>query len=448
MHINYGDKSLIIRQIQTIIRKNHNRSIVLSGEYDTTTHNNLLSYLRLPTIATRQEIQEYLNNTYDIESIFTCNLYPDYIEYISDKIYPETDIEKIENFLDTRNYPNNIYNMSDVLKTLGWAIDNYTNLLYGDNYREYKIILKPDSRLIQYPDEITPMLNMFDNQYMYNVSFGLDTITRPDQMTYNPNLGPDITIEFKRIAIVPCKPNDTISILTGYNFTDDTEKYKVYLSNSYSDRNAVGRTSEGDGVLVFNNKEVNLDKNNPYYVYKVSEGDNNLYTLIELPYITVTGTLVDNELTDIITSVSDTSSLLVILGDIREYEDNDKELYDYLVTEFRSNPWIVHEDMIQYLLGTAITSFGKSSDIVYLQKLLNSSHSTNIENSLGKYTDEMKGIVSDIQKSNNINISSLDETLIKNRTTFITGYLDNKTERELLTRLVMEETEGDLYGFQ
>lgn len=87
------------------------------------------------------------------------------------------------------------------------------------------------------------------------------------------------------------------------------------------------------------------------------------------------------------------NKLLIVPGD---YNKNTAVPF----SGFTTNPWIVHDKFVNYLLGMAITPYSRSEEITYLQELLKlyyPGYETNF--SIGTFDDTMRQLLLDYQNS-------------------------------------------------
>lgn len=119
--------------------------------------------------------------------------------------------------------------------------------------------------------------------------------------------------------------------------------------------------------------------------------------------------------------------------------------------EFIEDDWVIHEKFFNYLLGMSIHNYSDSTNITYLQKLLKELYPEHSEDPNffypGKYSDNMRKIVLDYQKSK-ISYTkgdlNKDNKLTQEDLTIFRAYLDDPTHKDYEAGISKEDS--DLLG--
>lgn len=196
MHIRYGDTGYNVDYIQSFLKENYSDSVIVSGIYDKSTHNNLINYLELPSIKSVSDLYE------DIISRFSDIMNYFFISRDNSKI----EFESIATNNSTVEYMILIYNdITDIVNSAGWEITRYTNYKFSD-IEKYRITISKKRENKIPSNELLSMVNKFDGTYHYNYYINQSN----NQIIYSTNCG-------YKLAMIPCLPNTSYTICHGYN---------------------------------------------------------------------------------------------------------------------------------------------------------------------------------------------------------------------------------------
>lgn len=458
MNLNYGSDHYIVRYLQAFLQENYSSTIAVSGIYDENTHSALIGYLNLPNTETIDYVQRQVIDNYPellVKFVVTRGL--DSIIFTSKSTNQ-----------DTKDYMEGIESsLSLFVNNFGWEITEFTNYNNSD-VTKFKIVITSSGRENKFPNsEMMCMMNQFDNNYYYNLSIR-DGVGIDDMIHSSDSF---------KIAIIPCSPNQTFTIAHGYSrptpivigssqfYVDDIIKGNLPVDNVLQLDLASGAsvayttTANCKNLIIQMPYNGLLNEETTTVKVPVKLGDVNLNNIIDqtdrdlLSEFIKTGqefkgaqfvaadinqdgvvnnddlALLDRFLNKEISSLgvayyneiiehssSNLSKLLVVSGDYAQ----DTEI-NIPFSSYATDPWMVHDKFLNYLLDRAITKYSDVDTIYYLQKLVSALYREYSPESVGTYDFALRNIIRDYQK--------------RHKLAFTTGYLDVETEAMMLKEL-------------
>lgn len=130
MNINFGTENYIVRYLQTFLKDNYSKELVVTGKFNEETQEALVSYLELPNVEQLFDVErELLEKFPDLGRLFSIQENNDEIIFTSKVIDKETSDYIILTIDEIKSY----------LTSVGWEIDEYTDYvnwnfdINGDN---------------------------------------------------------------------------------------------------------------------------------------------------------------------------------------------------------------------------------------------------------------------------------------------------------------------------
>ena len=431
MNIKTGDSNLVVRYLQTFLKENYNPSLFVSGTYDDETHHNLLDYLSLPNIAKINDVLDSVTEeftTYNgngdivggLKAYFISRKEYNTIIYLSKIINNE-----VLHFVNT-----NIENISDYVEKFGWELTGYTN----PNQKELpriEIRITRKDRKNWFPNrDMLYMVNAFDNNYYYDLAIrdkaGYDDHIhqaenyRISLIKCEPNQTFTIAHGYNKpteIVIGSCPYNinnprkDILPITnvldrrdpplnSGYSivYTTSSDAKYLVIQTPYSNDLNFGKTLRRTILLGDVNLDDKVDEKDYELLYNYVNGKPGyVYTGAQAVAANITGDfdpagnpIIDQEdvrylreyldgerpflgrvqYTEFIDdTVSDINKLLVIYGDVSSNNENG-EILNVPIESFITDPWMVHEKFLTFLLDRSISPYSRPDDISYAQNIL------------------------------------------------------------------------------
>lgn len=468
MNLVYGTNNYIVRYLQAFLQENYSHTVMISGVYDEETHKSLLEYLKLPNVETLLNVSNNIHDRYPylageksnsrlVGGLFIENLMANSIRYIS-KDNNEEARECIDRLKQDGFY--------EFVESMGWIVTEFTNYNNSDNEKLY-ITIQSSGRKNVFPnDELSCMINQFNNQYYYNLAIR-DGVGIDDMVHYSSAY---------KVAIIPCKPNETFTIAHGYVEPRDI----VIGSSQFYVEDILGGNLPVDNVVDFRDLREDSGEDNrllygSFITYTTTNNCKNL--IVQMKQSSIGDLVVENHTVDIPIRLGDinqddkideTDRILLstcitehtqlyneqlVAADINgdgEVDNKDLALLDKFLSgeipnlgvryytkeigseddmvrllvvkgdsslvpfkQYASDPWLVHDKFINYLLDMSITKYSDEDTIAYGQRLVSSVISEYIPED-GIYSDNMKEAIKRYQQSNGIY--------------FPLGYIDVETE--------------------
>lgn len=312
--INFNDTGLIVTYIQTFLKENYNRDLIISGVYNKETHKNLIEYLKQPYVLSAHQMKDQLIQflTFNPEDdpdnalIQSGGLFNFDNEITTDtiKFYTRPLDDCFRNGLLFINQC--ITLVDNIAKLNGWEVIEYTNYNSDENINKEAFIYLVKS---QNPNlipglDVLNMINLFSEDYLLNKCF-LDDNQYHGYIQYSDRY---------KIAYIDAKPGESFTIMHGYKNSCEiaiayTEQSLLEINDDLGTVNNILNHLTGSEY-----GELNSGK---YLVYTIPNDVKCKYLLIQLPYINNL-TITKNKVTNI------------LLGDINQDGVVDKQDYELL----------------------------------------------------------------------------------------------------------------------
>ena len=341
--INFNDSSIIISYIQNFLKNNFNNEIIISGIYDTVTHQNLIKYVQLPEIVNSLKMKDTLLDiftTYEDDKSLSNSIY-NFDFDITDNTITFFTRPVTECFVNgTKFIQNNTVALKIICEKNGWLLRSF-NISLKNKRSEFTIIKENRKQLLPTKD-IIKMINFSTNEYFLGKCF-VDENNTYHGFIQNSN-------KYK-ILYIPAKPGDVFTISHGY-------KYACELAIGYTDSTL--SELKHDDITYVNNIISHLSKSkygelnpNNYEIYKIPNESNCKYLLIQLPY------------NNLISPIS--QKITVKLGDINQdgkitINTND-ENSDYMMLKRYVNAKTSGEKLPFILSGTNLIAANLNKDV-------------------------------------------------------------------------------------
>lgn len=260
MNISQGDTSLIVRYIQTFLQEYYTETMRVSGIYDEYTHENLIIYLSKPNISDSYKVaQDMMDEFPELRTLFNMFFTPDTVQFIS-----KTKAQPVKDFLQKEDTYNAI---SKSAQQHGWVLDKY--IASGNNNTEkYEVVLGTNGKENIVPNrDLLPMINLFNNKYLMNLSIYNDGAGGGDLEELQTGINDDRT----KLSYIEIEPNSKYTIYHGY------PDYVQLTVGCYS-----GSPTNAQGGDAIDNVHSLYLAPGETYVYETPEETNILF--IEMPW--------------------------------------------------------------------------------------------------------------------------------------------------------------------
>lgn len=386
MNINIGDEGYLVKYIQSFLQEYYSNSVRITGTYDDETHECVIGYMNLPDTRTILEAEKYVSEL---------------VGYVHEGIAP---FEFLEYFKHTNGSDNIVYKCKfeeenkeiesamigarqlfyELIDSIGWEVYNYDFYI-----APYTISIRSNSKKTIFPkEELVCMLNLFTNQFIYNKAI-------IDGTGYEDMVHTNLSGNYK-ITMIEAKPNTT---------------YLISHGGKYSSTIVVGSSlTNMDNVEDYPLSNVVTKLVNSGTAMKYTTSENCQTLVIQVRHIGLEsldpdpGGIIDEDKPD----SENINRILIIKGD---YQDD----MMIPIESFPSDPWMLHDKLVDFFLDMGINKYSKDVNIEYVQKIIMAMYrNIYIPGSMGIYDDELKKIIKNLQ--------------IDNKIAFATGYVDAETE--------------------
>lgn len=299
MNINFGTNNYIVRYLQTFLKDNYSKELVVTGIFNEDTHNALINYLNLPNVEQMFDVEKDLLDKFpDLNRLFFITRNNDEFLFTSKVIDKETSdyitlmISKIRSFLESvgwivEEYKENV-NWNYDINGDDSVDDMDSRLLYSYIYNGTQltpeqlekldvnndgIVDKDDLKLLNdylindklfirikssgrenyFPNkDMIPMINLFPGTFLYNKAF------RGGKKTQD--FIDDDETKSNKICLIKCDPDMQYTIAHG---SKETSKLII---GSYT-----GKRTNLSATKVKNVKEIDLVSGDPYVYTTTSD---------------------------------------------------------------------------------------------------------------------------------------------------------------------------------
>lgn len=324
MHINFDDESLIVENIQIFLKQEIDPTLVLSGSYDTSTHEALIKYLKQPNTIPYTEMRSKLisNFTYQLSMAPFTLIDGGGIYNFDIQDTPDSLIFHTRPTLASYNYgvgfiTDHIEEVDAYARQFGWSVTYYATSVddgTGSGRTIAKFIVSKTGIKNRFPNkEVLPMINLFTGNYAYKRCF---IATDKFEGFIQPH-------NDYKIAYIKCNPGDTFTIAHGFSIPCEMaagyvtcNKYQIKHEDTHV-YNVKARMTSNGGVV----------DEGDYFYYEVPENSDATYLLVQMPYK-------DN------LRVSANEKITVKLGDINQdgvIDNQDVAILTAYVTALENN---------------------------------------------------------------------------------------------------------------